>query len=261
MYGKVVEYPDGTGIITVFKQNRTSWDVREKKDVEKDKKSLFFDDEDDYIDNKERANRRAKKRVRDYVKCNQFTHFVTLTFKPEFDTDKLRLNKLQNWLKYNRKKYGNFGYVLVPERHANGMIHFHGVIDLECFNLLAAENSKGAIEFKGEPVYNISEWSKTGFSTATEIRNRNKVANYITKYMSKDFDTTVGKHKKKYWCSKGLNKPVETVLNFVLDPKLVGGPDFENEYVKIYNVDDVKIIPEIEEYHKKTWAVSSLSVT
>lgn len=230
-YGKVVYYPDGTGYTVVFKKAIDTWGSGNGKKT----RSEPIDDDtvDDSMDNIYRSVRRSKQAVRDYIKCNDFTHFVTLTFKPEFNTDDLRFTKLQNWLKYMKKKHGNFEYVLIPERHKNNSIHFHGVMNLPGFDLVEAQNKRGAISFKGQQVYNLKEWSKTGYSTATVIKDKSKIAGYVTKYVTKDFHDTVKKHKKKYWCSNGLRKPVQVQLKVI--PKLDGKPDFENDFVTIYN--------------------------
>lgn len=59
----------------------------------------------------------------------------------------------------------------------------------------------------GEKIYNIDTKSfKYGFTTATKIRDTDKVSNYITKYITKKLVCmTKGRHRYLY--SKNLEKP------------------------------------------------------
>lgn len=234
-YGKHVQYPDGSGHYIIYNRPIDTWDAGPKK--AKKRASVEFEEEGEANarDNEERACRRAKRTIRDYILCNEFTHFVTLTYQPRYDTDESRYDRLQNWLKYMRKKYGSFNYVLIPERDKKGKIHFHGVVDLEKFELVPAENKGRPLWHKGKKVYNMLEWESTGYSTATVIKDKRKVAGYATKYITKNFADTVGKNKKKYWCSKGLSTPVESSLKVI--PQFNRQADWENDYVKIYNIE------------------------
>lgn len=238
IYGKKITYPDGSGYLVIYKQARSTYDTSEGAKKRSESDSDLTQDERD-LENVERSSRRAKKTVRDYVACNTFTHFVTLTFRKEQSKeDKKRTAILSNWLKYMKKKHGKFNYVIVPERHKDGSLHFHGVLDLKEFELKAGVNPKTGklVNRHGQQVYNIAAWEKSnGWGHAEIIRDQKKTANYMTKYIVKDFGTTVSKHKKKYWCSKGLEKPAQESLRVF--PQLSQPADWENDYVIIYNFD------------------------
>ena len=34
---------------------------------------------------------------------------------------------MSNWLRRMKRKYGKFDYIMIPELHKDGAIHFHGV--------------------------------------------------------------------------------------------------------------------------------------
>lgn len=262
IYGKEISYPDGSGYVMIYKKTRSTYDTGPDKKEEKENQFELTEEEKDE-ENAWRSARRSKKAVRDYIACNDFTHFVTLTYRGEQSTDDdKRMAILSNWLKYMKKKHGKFNYVIVPERHENGALHFHGVIDLKEFELskgINPENGRFVIR-RGQQIYNIESWVKNnGWGHAEIIRDQMKLANYMTKYIVKDFETTVSKHKKKYWCSKGLNKPAQKNLRVL--PQFSRPADWENDYVIIYNVDDVNSINELGYYDKKSGAVSSHSVT
>ena len=186
--------------------------------------------------------RRTKNIVNDYALSNDFDYFITLTFGEERDNDKRCFDRLTNWLKYMRKKYGKFRYIIIPERHKTGEIHFHGLIGDFKGNMIESpvtykkklKKKKGEKQkFEEITVYNIEDW-RYGFTTATKVSDKYKVANYITKYITKNMHETVEFNKKKYWSSHGLQKPVESYYETELFDDLK--PDFENEIVKIINI-------------------------
>ena len=117
---------------------------------------------------RERAQRRAKTKVKDYIRTNtDLKYFVTYTLSPEKVKDrydeKLVYSSIRNWLsnKTNRK---GLKYVLAPKRHKDGAWLFHGFVN-ESF-----------------------EW-KFGHSKVTKPRNekgRQKAMNFIVGRMCKE---------------------------------------------------------------------------
>lgn len=81
--------------------------------------------------NRSRAARRAAAKVRDLALCNPFRYFVTLTLDPQridrYDVKEIT-KKLNTWLD-NQVRRNGLLYVLVAERHKDGAIHFHGMIN------------------------------------------------------------------------------------------------------------------------------------
>lgn len=171
------------------------------------------------LENLDRSSRRARKNIRNHVRNNNHTHFVNLTYDlKKYDTNEKRFNRMRTVLKELKRKYGSFHYVLVPEFHeggaSDGLIHWHGVMDLSNFDLTRATNfhtEKPLFDTSGRELFNMNYWHSTGLSSVSEIGDTKKVASYITKYITKDIEKVVGKGQKKYWSSRG-EKPAENYL-------------------------------------------------
>lgn len=154
--------------------------------------------------NLERSIRQTKSTITDYVLSNNFEIFATFTFSPKkvdrFDIDACKY-KLRKWLQRQREKNANLKYVIVPERHKNGAIHFHALFEnIDSFTL-----KKTKIRQENRDVFTMTDW-RYGFSNVKFIdSNRIKVAAYITKYITKDMIQI--DNKKRYWSSRNLILP------------------------------------------------------
>ena len=71
-----------------------------------------------------------------------------------------------------------------------------------------------------------------GYCSVGEIKNKEAVAAYITKYISKDMaKTNIGLGNHLYYCSKGLKRAEK-----IKEGRLLTSPtswDFQNDYVKV----------------------------
>ena len=80
----------------------------------------------------QRAARRARAALRDLALCNDFDCFVTLTLDGaqvnRYDPKQV-IQKLNRWAD-NKVRRDGLRYVLVPELHKDGAIHFHGFFRL-----------------------------------------------------------------------------------------------------------------------------------
>lgn len=161
---------------------------------------------------------RRRQNISDLAYCNgcerPWQYFVTLTFDDNFVGDSYSHEKvskfISNWLHYQRKKNPKMRYLLVPELHKSGRIHFHGIFsDVPNWILIPAVNSKtGKIITKnGKTIYNLKNY-KLGFTTISKIENLEAVSHYITKYITKELLNL--KHKRNVWHSKNLLKPKQT---------------------------------------------------
>lgn len=230
---KIKLYPDGTKKYTVFNRlvynphhldfyrksnNRYYIEYKEwlkgldafkdtKKNKEKENQLTLFDEEI-----RTDSVKRAKEKIFDIALCNDWNYFITLTLDCEkVDRyNKADINKkLKKWLnnQVNRK---DLHYLIIPEYHKDGAIHFHGLID----NALSVEDSKtysvpscskpvSLRKLKSlnltadsecvKPVYNLPSWS-FGFSSAVELTGDSSVVSrYITKYITKDGKKIMGK--------------------------------------------------------------------
>ena len=150
---------------------------------------------------------RTKTLIRDIVLCNDFDLFCTFTFDPD-KVDRFSLmncwHKLDRWLNHQRERSNyELRYLIVPEQHKNGAWHFHALISH--FNGILRDS--GHKSGSGRPIYNITSY-RSGFSTAVPIDSREAVANYVTKYITKDFVKTF--NQRRFFCSRNLLRPVKT---------------------------------------------------
>lgn len=157
--------------------------------------------EEEALANIERASRRAKINAFDIIMCNpSLDTFATFTYKPDDELDKSSYDdcykKLGVWLS-NRVQRRGLQYVIAPERHKSGDIHFHGILNSSALDLERAYSPKSGrpLTSGGKAVFNLGDW-KMGFSTAQIIgeagEDREKVAKYVFKYMGKQVGAKIG---------------------------------------------------------------------
>jgi hypothetical protein len=172
----------------------------------------------------------------------------TLTFDPKkvpsrYDYDDLK-GRAQAWLNLQRIKHGRFKYLLVPELHKRceecvqakaeechhderpKALHFH-FISADYNGPVSKANTKSA------KVVNLDEWTY-GFSTGIPTDGSEKLASYMTKYMTKDMPQF--NDKKRYWCSKGLKRP-EKAHNQIIQPHMTLNQVADHENVSIFEYD------------------------
>jgi hypothetical protein len=130
-----------------------------------------------------RAANRAKRNVFDLAACNDFDLFITLTLNGErIDRYNYKevIRPLQQWLD-NRVRRKGLRYLLVPELHKDGALHFHGLINSEAVRLV----DSGHTDRKGKKIYNLPEWT-LGFTTAQYLTgDYGAVCTYVSKYVTK----------------------------------------------------------------------------
>ena len=224
---KIKEYPNGTKVYTVYNtalliaENDNSIHLSEPLKNEKTAEELQLE--------KNRALWKIKTKIKDYILCNDFDYFWTLTFDSDRYNYTVAFEKMGKWLEKMRKKYGKFNYIMIPELHKDGAIHFHGVTG----GLNAVVRDSG-VKHKGVKVYNCTDWQH-GFTTLTRVRSKEKTATYVTKYVTKEMQNSiVGKGKKKYWCSRGLRLPAVSYTDLNLGEDLI--PDYKNDVCSIYRI-------------------------
>lgn len=201
---------------------------------EKVKSSKPFEDSDDSI---QKSISRSRAMIFDYVKCNDFDMFVTFTFDPE-KVNRYNMthcfSQMQKWLWSQQRKHdGELRYIIVPEHHKDGAIHFHALMgglkhQLKKTNVISRKS--------GKRVYNLTQFTY-GFTNVQRLDDdKQKTTAYICKYIGKEFDNVV--NRRRYWASKNLEKPVK-FYNKMYDWKLF--PDlqhqvFANDALAIYEI-------------------------
>lgn len=177
------------------------------------------DSSDAKAEDQERSMRRARAKVRRLALSNDFRWFVTLTL------DQLRVDrydpaavvrKLNQWCSNQVKRHG-LRYILVPERHKDGALHFHGFFS----DSLEAVPS-GHTDKHGHMIYNLPGWT-LGFTAAIEVYGdyAGAVA-YVCKYIGKQGNKPAGRW---YYSGGSLQQPEVSYAD-------IGIADLQEEYGK-----------------------------
>lgn len=165
----------------------------------------------------EKSISRSKRVIREYALCNDFEWFCTFTIASQ-NADRFSLQSCEDNLRRRLKSYKqyhkDFIYLLIPEKHENGAFHFHGLMggidqkDLILFNINDFDKLPYYIlRYLNEDrdIYYFKQFfKKTGFCTLTRIENKNKSANYITKYITKE--PIRNENGTLYICCRGLKR-------------------------------------------------------
>lgn len=152
----------------------------------------------------ERSMRRARAKLRRLALANDFRWFVTLTLNPElvdsFDGAAV-VKKLNAWCSNMVQRHG-LRYILVPERHKSGRLHFHGF-----FSDSVEAVDSGHMDKQGHTVYNLPQWS-LGFTTAIELYDDyTRAVGYVCKYVGKQGEKPAGRW---YYSGGDLREPEVT---------------------------------------------------
>lgn len=159
-------------------------------------------------DNAERSLRRTRQALRDLTDCNSFDKFATFTFDPArhdpYDYPACQ-RKMTKWLGKQQERHGKFRYIIVSELMKDGKLHFHALLGdfTGKYHKTRTRGSKNTLR----QCYKIDAWERNyGFADMEDISDKNRIANYIGKYITKDF-TDKAPQQKRYWASKGLKTP------------------------------------------------------
>lgn len=159
---------------------------------------------------------RTKRNIKEICLCNNFKYFVTITVNSKFDRYNLQIcqDNIAKICHKIKRKYKDFRYIYITEKHKDGAFHFHGLMsDLELY-----VNDNG--------YYSSKYFDELGFNSFSIIKDYNKCCNYITKYISKDCVKNL--HNRIYCCSMGLKKATKYEI-----PLIDIDWGFENDFVKI----------------------------
>ena len=155
--------------------------------------------------------RRARAKVRRLALANDFRWFVTLTLDPQkvdrYDPAAV-VRKLNQWCSNQVKRKG-LCYILVPERHKDGALHFHGF-----FNDALEAVDSGHKSKDGRKIYNLPGWT-LGFTAAMEIFGEYAGAvAYVCKYIGKQGEKPAGRW---YYSGGELKEPEVVYANIGVD--------------------------------------------
>jgi len=145
---------------------------------------------------------RTRERLYRIIEANIGRHgnekpiFFTLTSADQCTELKESNKKIKVFIRrLNTKIKKQIKYIIVPERHISGAIHYHGIF----FNL----------PFIHIRVFRHEIW-KYGYVDLQIPRHKIKsVALYLTKYLSKEQKQPQDLNQKSYFTSRGLYRPIE----------------------------------------------------
>ena len=163
--------------------------------------------------NRERATRRARKKIRHACISAQFDRMLTLTTRAPIYSRGVFQRMLEKFIRLVRIASGeNMRYVLTLEKHDSektsqakrGSLHAHvAVHGRQDYKLL-------------QTIWNYRVCSGAGFvrvSNGTRKMNPRNIAGYISKYIGKAI-SGVQANKKSYWISHGIKPPERIVQLF-----------------------------------------------
>lgn len=148
------------------------------------------------------SRRKARTRLRDICRSTSFKWFVTLTLDASridrYDMDAV-IRRMNVWLD-NRVRRNGLAYVLVPEHHKDGAIHFHGFFN----DALDGTMVPSGVVQDGREVFNCSAWS-FGFSNVMElVGDYASAVGYVCKYIGKESEKVGGRW---YYSGGALGRP------------------------------------------------------
>lgn len=158
----------------------------------------------------DRSIRRTKRSIEDIILSNNFDLWCTFTFNPKkIDRQNHIKCKLamRTWLLNQRKRNSpDLKYLVVPELHKDGAIHFHALLK----NYNGKLKDTGITTKTGQSIYNANTFT-LGFTEFVKIdSNKDALAKYITKqYITKDMPLFLG--KQRYYASQNLERPTSHV--------------------------------------------------
>lgn len=186
---------------------------------------------------------RTKSLIFEYAMCNEWDYFITLTLDPKkYDRFNLKqyVKDLGQFIRDYRKKHNiNFAYLLLPEEHQDGAWHMHGLIKGLSLEHLTLFTLNDKLPYKvldsireGQRIYNWTAYAeKFGYCTLSQIKDNERIASYITKYISKDLHGRKDDiNAKLFYSSRGLKK-AEEVKRGYLNTEIT--PQFKNDYCSI----------------------------
>ena len=205
------------------------------------------EEQKEYID---RSRRRAMKRVRDIMDCNDFEWFMTFTLdggkvdRTDYGTF---IEKVRQYMDNRVRRYG-WKYCAVVEYHkrteSNGKhaLHLHACVSGDKMKLsdsgtVVAPGRKkpisrayarrlGYSDGELKTVYNVDDWA-LGYSTAIHTYGKRlALARYITKYITKSDDKIGGRW---YYSGGNLKEPLYLYDNNDFN-NIVGDVEFKHEY-------------------------------
>ena len=183
---------------------------------------------------------RTRRIIKDTILCNSFSLFCTFTFdsskvEDRFDFPSLRKQLCQFFNNYRKRYDSCFRYLVIPEHHKDGAIHFHGVITLPrglCTPLYVYKHINEGFSYRFKNKNHYCDWpafsERFGYFSCSLIRKPEACSTYVAKYITKEL-AQWGKNYQLVLKSKGLKKP-ELVYASDTDRLQLKPNDVDNEW-------------------------------
>jgi len=180
-YGSNIDSYVYNNVQVSFKNERESFD--KKTDGTKAERSIY------------RARNRIFRIVEANINPKIKPIFFTLTSQDQITDLKLSNMKIKAFIRRLKEHIqDNPKYIIVPERHKSGAIHYHGVF----FN----------VKYVDVRYFRFNIW-KQGYVDLQIPRKIKSVSAYLSKYLTKDTLENIEKNGKTYFTSRGLEKITE----------------------------------------------------
>ncbi|MCS5326154.1 hypothetical protein NYS99_12140, partial [Staphylococcus aureus] len=186
---KVKSYDNGVYKVCWYKNSRKKSNTSIHQKFNLEKRLKMSKEELEKLEEEQRKSHifEVKNLIKDYVLCNHFDMFWTLTFDPKKYggeiSDDLAYELMSKFLhnmrrRHKRKSDKPFNYIAVPERHKSGQIHWHMITGNVEPNLVDSGKT-----YKKQKIYNCTDW-QYGFTNVQKVRSKSKVSSYMTKYIT-----------------------------------------------------------------------------
>lgn len=168
---------------------------------------------------------RAKNVLLQLALCNRWDYFITVTLDAKLHDRynvNLAMSDLVRWMIEYRREYDQpIKYVLIPELHEKGGVHFHGFISGirpdHLSRFISGLHPRYLVE--GD-YYNFGLLAQSfGYVTLLPVKNPIGAAFYMTKYITKHMIQS-GYYEHIYTASRGLNRSRCTAYCYAFDPVL-----------------------------------------
>lgn len=141
----------------------------------------------------ERSIRRTRKNIQDILNANldDKSYFLTLTFRDNIQDYKKANEKFKYFINLKNK---DIKYLAIKEHQQRGAIHYHLIV----------------FDITGNDLKNLELSWTYGFTKSKKITDKYSysIANYLTKYFSKEKNQLVKAGYRIFTKSRNLNKPL-----------------------------------------------------
>lgn len=158
-----------------------------------------------------KCSNRAQDNYYGLALANKWKYFATFTISPDM-CDRYNDTDVKGcWDLFRQrlvKKYPGIKYLCVPERHEDGALHFHTLIDYSGILPLKPYQTKQGYQYSksGALLYTFDDW-KYGICTLAiipEEDNQCAVINYLISYTTKQ--TNLGWGQRRFFATRNLLK-------------------------------------------------------